>query len=61
MCIRDSNQTTTEASAQPKVAPANVLVSPLGTGRNTSAVRADITTMDVYNLLSDAQLNAVSP
>ena len=41
MCIRD----------RPKLAPARVFVSPLGTGRNTSAARAIITIREVSNKL----------
>ena len=50
-----------EARAQPKLAPASVLVNQFVTGKNTSAVRAIITTTDVYKLFSPAHDNAISP
>jgi hypothetical protein len=54
-------QTINEAKGQPRDTPAKVLVKPLGTGRKTSAVKADITINEVTIKFPCDQAKASSP
>ena len=54
-------QITIDEIAQPNDIPARVLVSPFGTGKITSAVKAKITNREMDNLLDPAQLRAIFP
>ena len=54
-------QITIDEIAQPNDIPARVLVSPFGTGKITSAVKAKITNREMDNLLDPAQLRAKFP